>query len=321
MFIELGFKPENKFWKYLVGSVIVIFTSFIGQLPLLIAISVKAMSDGSPIPATQEDMLGYLNLNLTLFLVLFSFLVALVALYIVIRNIHRQRFNEIITSRPKIDKSRILFSFLLWFIFSCLTTILDYYLNPESYVIQFDIVKFVPLFLIAIAMVPIQTSVEELVFRGYLMQGFGNLAKNKWFPLVMTSVIFGGMHFFNPEVSKMGYLIMIYYIGTGLFLGIITLMDDGAELALGFHAANNLTGVLLVTADWTAFQTYSVLKDVSEPSAGLDIIVPVLIIFPILLIIFNRKYKWTNWKEKLTGPVHLINEEKTALNQIGKNYE
>ena len=37
-------------------------------------------------------------------------------------------------------------------------------------------------------------------------------------------------------------------------------MDEGLELALGFHAANNLCGALLLTADWTAFQTNSILK-------------------------------------------------------------
>ena len=59
---------------------------------------------------------------------------------------------------------------------------------------------------------------------------------------------------------------MIYYIGTGLFLGIVTLMDEGLELALGFHAANNLFTALLVTADWTAFKTYSIFKDMSDPT-------------------------------------------------------
>jgi membrane protease YdiL (CAAX protease family) len=49
------------------------------------------------------------------------------------------------------------------------------------------------------------------------MQGFANLARDKWFPLLMTSVIFGGMHIFNPEVSKIGYIILVYYIGTGLW--------------------------------------------------------------------------------------------------------
>ena len=80
-------------------------------------------------------------------------------------------------------------------------------------------------------------------------------------------------------------------------------MDEGMELALGFHAANNLVSALLVTSDWTAFQTHSVFKDISEPSAGLDVVVPVVAIYPILLFIFSKKYKWTNWKEKLTGKI------------------
>jgi hypothetical protein len=156
-------------------------------------------------------------------------------------------------------------------------------------------------------MIPIQTSCEEYVFRGYLMQGFGNLARNKWFPLVMTSSIFGLMHIANPEVTKMGYIVLVYYIGTGFFLGILTLMDEGMELSLGFHAANNLIGALLVTADWSVFQTHSILKDISDPSAGFDVILPVLILYPILLFIFAKKYNWINWKEKLTGKIYLTN--------------
>ena len=97
---------------------------------------------------------------------------------------------------------------------------------------------------------------------------------------------------------------MIYY-RTGLFLGIMTLMDEGMELALGFHAANNLFTALLVTADWTAFQTHSVLKDLSDPqNAGIsDVIIPVFVIFPILLFIFSKKYNWISWHERLLGRV------------------
>ena len=80
-------------------------------------------------------------------------------------------------------------------------------------------------------------------------------------------------------------------------------MDEGLELALGFHAANNLTAALLVTADWTAFQTNSIYKDVSEPTLGWDILIPVLVIYPILLWVFSKKYGWTNWKDRLAGKV------------------
>ena len=86
-------------------------------------------------------------------------------------------------------------------------------------------------------------------------------------------------------------------------------MDEGLELALGFHAANNLVGALLVTSDWTVFQTHSILKDMSEPSAGFDVILPVFVIYPILLYIYSRKYQWKNWKDKLTGKIVFENKE------------
>ena len=150
------------------------------------------------------------------------------------------------------------------------------------------------------------TEVEEKhpLFRGYLMQGLGVLAKNRWLPLIFTSTLFGLMHIANPEIGKLGYMLMVYYIGTGFLLGIMTLMDEGLELALGFHAANNLIAALLLTADWTAFQTNSILKDISVPEmSNLEVFFPVFVIYPLILIVFSKKYQWTDWKEKLFGSV------------------
>ncbi|HTG65649.1 MAG TPA: CPBP family intramembrane glutamic endopeptidase [Flavobacterium sp.] len=305
MFIEQGIRPENKFWKYLLGSVFIISASFVGQLPLLIAVIGKTILTGATYPSTNDGIMHFFEPNLTFFLLLISFVFALAGIYFVVRYLHQQTFLSVTTSRKKIDWNRILFSFGLWAVFSIVSTLVFYFSNPSLYVLDFKPVPFAILFVIAVALVPIQTSTEEYVFRGYLMQGFANLAQNKWFPLLMTSVIFGGMHFFNPEVEKIGNIVFVYYIGTGLFLGIITLMDEGLELALGFHTANNLIGALLVTSDWSAFQTHSIFKDLSEPQTGIDIILPVLIVYPLLLFIFSRKYQWTNWKEKLTGRIDL----------------
>src|SRR5699024_5340777 len=113
-----------------------------------------------------------------------------------------------------------------------------------------------------------------------------------------------GLHLSNPEVTQFGPWIMVYYIGTGLFLGILTLMDDGLELALGFHAANNLIQILLVTADWSAFQSESILRDITRPESSIsELIVSLGIIYPIFILIFAKKYKWKNWKDKLFGKV------------------
>jgi uncharacterized protein len=308
MFIDQGIKPENKFWKYIVGSILIIFASFVGQMPMLLAILFETFSKNKSYPATESDLMHFFEPNLTLFLLLISFVFALIGIYFVVRFLHQQTMLSITTSRSKIDWKRVFFSFLIWAIFSIMSTLCFYYLNPKDFVYNFKPVPFAILAIIGTFLIPIQTSVEEYVFRGYLMQGFANLARNRWFPLVLTSLIFGSMHIFNPEVSKMGYIILVYYIGTGFLLGIMTLMDEGMELSLGFHAANNLVGALLVTSDWTVFETHSILKDISDPSAGIDVILPVVVVYPILLFLFSKKYKWTNWKEKLTGNIEIKNQ-------------
>lgn len=137
------------------------------------------------------------------------------------------------------------------------------------------------------------------------MQGLAVTFKNRWLPLIITSVGFGLLHGLNPEVDKLGPIMMVFYIGTGLVLGIMTLMDDGLELALGFHAANNMFTALLVTSDWSALQTDALLTYTADPQkmAISEIVAPVLIVYPILLLVLSKKYGWTNWKDKLFGNV------------------
>ena len=304
MFIEQGIKAGNRFWKYICGFAVNYGSaSFFGQMPLLVGLLYETIASGKPYPTNNDAIMRFFEPNLMLFLILISFAFTLLGVYFVIRYLHNQTMLSLTTSRAKVDWNRVFFSFSIWAIFTILSTVAFYFSSPNDFVINFKPIPFAILVIIGTVLIPIQTSAEEYVFRGYLMQGFATLVKNKWFPLVMTSVIFGLMHLSNPEVSKMGNIIFVYYIGTGLLLGIMTLMDEGMELALGFHAANNLVSALLVTSDWTAFQTHSIFKDISEPSAGLDVVVPVVIIYPILLFIFSKKYKWTNWKEKLTGKI------------------
>lgn len=299
MFIEQGNRGKYEYLKYLVGSVLIILGSFVGQIPLGIAVIVKSITSNK-MPSTERDIYKMFDSNILLFLILLSFVFAIISLFLVVKYYHRQQFITIITSRSKIDWKRFFVAFGFWAVISASIIIIAYFVDPSEIEVQFRLVPFIILTLICLLLIPIQTSTEELVFRGYLMQGFYDLSKNKWFPLVMTSVIFGTLHIFNPEVQKMGNIILVYYIGTGLFLGIITLMDEGTELALGFHAANNIVSAMLITSDFTVFQTHSIFKDLSEPTIGFDILFPI-VFYVFLIFIFAKIYKWNNWKEKLIG--------------------
>ncbi len=77
----------------------------------------------------------------------------------------------------------------------------------------------------------------------------------------------------------------------------MTIMDEGMELSMGYHAANNVFTAIMITNNWQAFQTDAVFIDTSTPSFGLDSIVTLAIIQPALLLLFSRIFKWKNWKK------------------------
>ena len=303
MFLKYEEGRVFRFGYYLLGSFILVVFNFIGQIPLLIYFITSLANNSEEINPSMDPMelLNIIPSNTRLFLMLFPFAFTFIGLWLIVKKIHEKSMNSIVTSRKKLDFGRIIFAFSLWAFITVTMIFYDYITSPENYLWNFQLVPFLIMFLIAIIFIPLQTSIEEYVFRGYLMQGFGNLFRNRWIPLLLTSVIFGSLHIANPEVGKLGYGIMIYYIGTGLFLGIMTLMDEGAELAIGWHAANNLVGALLVTADWTAFQTNSVLKDVSEPNLYPEMIASIFIFYPIILFIFSKRYNWKNSLNQLTA--------------------
>lgn len=296
-YIQQAYTGKIGRWKYVIPAVL-----FFGLMGLNILFSIVMDIDQSEIIADQIERDGK---NYTFFTLLIPFAFLLGLLFLYVKFVHKQSIKSLTTSRKKIDWSRVGFSFLLVAFFIALMTFGDYFFRPEAYEMNFNFSKFIFLAAVAIILVPIQTSFEEYMFRGYLMQGIGVITRYRWAALVLTSLIFGLMHFANPEVGMLGPVIMISYIGTGFLLGIMTLMDDGMELALGFHAGNNLITALLVTANWTAFQTDSVLIYTEEPTAGFDVLIPVLIIYPIYLLIMAKVYNWKNWRSKLFGKVEL----------------
>jgi len=177
----------------------------------------------------------------------------------VVKWLHKRTLQSLFTARERVDWSRIGLAFAVWFFLSLGMDAISYWSNPENYVLQFDLGSFVPMLILALILFPIQTSAEEIFFRGYLLQSVGLLAKYRWIPLVFTSALFAAMHGLNPEVGAYGTgYMMSYYFGVGVTLAIVTIMDDGLELALGYHAANNLYGALIVSPPDSAIETSSV---------------------------------------------------------------
>jgi hypothetical protein len=298
-YIQQAYKGQREIWMFILTTVLVAGIFLLNFVFYLI-------TDPSEMEAAYEMMKDIpSSLNLAINLIPFAFLLGL--LFVLVKYVHQRSILSLTTARRKVDYGRVFFAFMMIAVFTIVSFIVSYNIDASEIVYQFDFKKFSILFLVSIVLFPFQIGLEEYLFRGYFMQYIGVYVKNKWFPLILTSVLFGIAHSANPEVTNVGFWkMMIFYIGTGLLLGIMTLMDDGLELALGFHLGNNLLASLLVTADWTALQTDAIFKSTADPSMSIvgEILIPVLVVYPIMLLILSKKYGWKNWQERLFGKVY-----------------
>ena len=293
------FSTEKRpFGFYLIGSLVIILFSFLGQTPMFLFFSDETTSSSDPF-----SYFSHLDSNLTLLLFLTPSLIAFFGFLFVIKYIHKQSLQSVTTVRKQIDVKRIIFGFTFWGILSLLVFGASLMMSPENYQWNFELQPFLTMFIIASLLIPFQSALEEWIFRGYLMQGFATITRSRLLSLLLTSVIFGSLHILNPEIEKLGYGLLAYYIGSGLFFGIVALMDEGIELAIGIHVANNLITAILVTADWTAFQTASLYKDISTPNLIAELSLSLLLLYPLSILFLARKYDWKNWKAKLIAPI------------------
>lgn len=299
MYIAQAYKGNNIWWRVLITTLITAGI-FILNFIMFFLMSKEQMDE-------TYKMMNEIPKNLSLIINLLPFVFLLGLLFILVHFLHKRSILSLTTSRNKVDYKRIFFSFGLIVFLTLAEFAISYNMDNSTIIWNFNPLKFTELFIISILLFPFQIGYEEYLFRGFLMQQIGIIVRNRWFPLLFTSVVFGVFHSANPEVAKMGYGVMFFYIGTGLLLGIMTLMDESLELALGFHLGNNLMAALLITSDFSAIQTDAVFKYSGIENTGdmlNEMLVSIAIVYPIILYIFAKKYNWTNWKEKLTGKIH-----------------
>jgi uncharacterized protein len=297
--LESTFSGKNSFWRYIVMiAVVLIVSNTIGAIPLLIALLLKSLSNPavfSLLAANPNDysVLG-LDPNTLLVMMLFPFIAGLGAFILLIKPLNNRSLKNTINGTGVIRWNRFFISGSVWLLLSAVYLFIYLKVDPSNFTLNNRTTSLILLSLISLLLIPFQAAFEEVLFRGYLMQGFASILKNRWFPLVMTSIFFGLMHAFNPEVKEYGFLTMIpQYIVFGLIFGIITIMDDGIEASMGAHTANNIFLCIMVTNKSSALQTPALYEQFNiSPWTEFAGLVATGILF---ILILKAIFKWKDF--------------------------
>ncbi|MFM6934656.1 MAG: lysostaphin resistance A-like protein [Flavobacteriales bacterium] len=298
-FVDIAERGNNQPTSYVMGMLLIFILYFLGSLGIIADLELNFPG----LSIQSMDALFYQTMGHTRFFfwVLFPYLLVFIGLLLHIHFVHKRRMLSALTSRDHFRWKRFFFAFaLIVTIMGGLLAIqiyADSFGHGQAFVFQFDAAKFYPLLAVSLLMLPIQTACEELLFRSYLLQGLKLRLKRTGTSILLSSLMFGLMHIGNPEIQEMGYHMLVYYFLSGLFLALITTVDDGLELAIGYHFANNLIAAIFVTTDWQVFRTDALFLNHSDPGNGWSSIGFLLVLLPTVFLIFKRMFKWPSWKE------------------------
>jgi len=185
-FITAPFRGKNSFWRYFTGSVSPFLVSnLIGAIPLAVVMIAYAADGVMPERGGMPDFEAMgINLNLGFALTVFPFILAFFTLVLLVKPLHERAFGTVINGGRRIRWGRIFISAAVWTVLGGLGLLYSLRAHPDNFVLNNTSKSLAVLAVLALVTIPFQAGFEELVFRGYLMQGLPLLRETDGFPLL-----------------------------------------------------------------------------------------------------------------------------------------
>lgn len=243
-YLDLARVGQNDWWRYALGvSTIAFFWLVPGHVPYVFLLGGGVETD---------PLLDFIAIN-------FSLLMMLAGLAVTVRLIHRRPLLSLVTFAARMDWRRAGRGALAWAVITAAIVLVEHLLFPGRYYLSFNPDRFLPFLAAVLVLTPLQCATEELVFRGYAMQGLGLLTRRPAVIAAASSIAFTVPHLLNPEVAQHGVSVMAAnYFVLGLLFATITLRDGRLELAIGLHAVNNVLLALVANYEGSALMTESI---------------------------------------------------------------
>jgi hypothetical protein len=290
-YVEAAKWGKYRGWRYVLGLVVILFAWLVAGTgaSVLVAFAFSGQPDYSVLGPFGKFLF-----------VIAGFPFFLAGVLIAVTLIHRRYPRTLITARERIDWRRIGQGFVAWFVPAFLIGGLGQYLfYPDTFSFNFDLATFALFVPLALVFTAIQTTAEELFFRGYIVQGASMISTNRVFLALVAAVVFTLPHLLNPEVSVGGWLTVFsnYFLVPGLLWTVVSLIDGTTELAIGAHFANNIGSILLINITGSAVTTPAPFT-ISEYHATYGAL-SVLVAIPVFLAIAYKVFK----RDKASEPV------------------
>lgn len=258
---SMSFNPRPKLWRWILGTFIILISWLVIGAIITAIVAEQFGLDLQVLAGTDKESLATIR-SYEPWQAGSAVLVSFLPLLLVPILLHRYLLRlplKVLFTRSNRSFSREVF--IGAFVMSLLllgTGLPDFIFNNDSYTWSFDAARFFPYLLVAFTLIPLQTTAEEVFYRGWIQQRLENGRRSIYLVSIIGGVLFALPHLGNPEVSGNLLLPILGYGSTGFMLTWVTMRDQSMGLAVGAHAANNILAGLIVSSTDSALPSASI---------------------------------------------------------------
>ncbi len=232
-------------WRWFVGTAVILAAWLIGGSLLGLVFLPYTGVDPSVL-VDGGDILGAMPGWGFLFFALITFVPLFLGVLLAYRWVLGVKLRYLFSTVQDFRWWRVSLGFWVWLVLIGGPVVVSLVLSPDEYRFNYQPETFIPFAVIGLLLLPIQTTAEELFFRGWVLQWAGRRIGNIVLLSVVSGVAFSIPHLLNPEAVGDLLGAFLGYFSVGFALAWVTVRDRSLEVAIGAHLSNNLFAALVV---------------------------------------------------------------------------
>ncbi len=232
-------------WRLVLGSVLIFLIYLLG---LAILFGLIWLSVGRASFMLWLGRIANPTTPAATLIVMASFIGMAIAPMIVARRVHKRAAATLFGPRVRVMRDFAMTSAIVLALYSVLLGVWS---------LQFDAIPNLPwtlwlsLLPLAICGLLVQTLAEELIFRAYLMQQLAARFKSPLIWMLLPSLAFGLVHYDPTTAGANTWIVVGSAAAFGLVAADLTRLTGTIGAAWGYHFANNLIAIVVLSTDNT----------------------------------------------------------------------
>ncbi|WP_323784342.1 type II CAAX endopeptidase family protein [Thalassovita sp.] len=257
-------RPRAELWRLAVG-LFMAMVIYIGLIWAMQALALAVLSDEGYFLFNLHTRNGRTPVGALYLLTSFGFLT--VALAAVAQQLHRRNPLSLLGPPALALRQGWAVFKAVALLYLALSVLPPYDLLPDG-AVQRAVGQWAMLLPVALPALLIQTSAEELLFRGYLQQQLAARFTSRWVWMLVPAVLFGLMHY-RADAGANTWILVSWAAAFSIAASDLTARAGTLGPAIALHFISNAIAILLVSQDdaLSGLALFSAPVDMADPDA------------------------------------------------------